>query len=166
MAGLDPKKKEVPAGQIIPNLNEIGKQLRSNHHLYSGYENLIARILEFKEKEHGNQGGDDSVKVALSACYRFERLRDHIKFLVLNYLDEAIGEKDGLFTTVSAYPLCSSSSDFYVGCEVGHSGSVVQILTLASTLTSQLKKTPKQPPNCPPAQQHSASSAFFSFPSV
>lgn len=97
----DPKKKEIPASQIIPNLNEIGKQLRSNQHLYRGYENLIARILEFKEKEHGNQGGDDCVRVALSACYRFERLRDHIRFLVLNYLDEAIGEKDGLFTTVS-----------------------------------------------------------------
>lgn len=102
MAGLDPTKKEVSAGQIIPNLNEIGKQLRSNQHLYRGYENLIARILEFREKEHGEQDGDDGVKVALSACYRFERLRDHIKFLVLNYLEEAIGEKDGLFTTVSA----------------------------------------------------------------
>ena len=104
MAGLDPKKKEIPASQIIPNLNEIGKQLRSNQHLYRGYENLIARILDFKEKDHGNQGGDDFVKVALSACYRFERLRDHIRFLVLNYLDEAIGEKDGLFTTVSSQP--------------------------------------------------------------
>jgi hypothetical protein len=46
--------------------------------------------------------------VAHSACHRFERLRDNIKFLVLNYLDEAIAEKDGLHNTVCLawLPIC------------------------------------------------------------
>ncbi len=100
MTGLDPNVKEVPARDIIPHLNEIGKQLRLHQHLYKGYENLIARILEFRAKSTSHHlGAHHHIVISQSACYRFERLRDHIKFLVLNYLDEAIGEKDGLFTT-------------------------------------------------------------------
>lgn len=74
-----------------------------------GYENLITRILGYKEgkaPDHGRTG--ESVSVSQSACHRFERLRDNIKFLVLNYVDEAIGEIDGLHNTVGPawFPVC------------------------------------------------------------
>jgi hypothetical protein len=46
------------------------------------------------------------VVVAVSACYRFERLKDNIRFMVLNYLEEAISEKEGLQSMVSSAIIC------------------------------------------------------------
>jgi hypothetical protein len=65
---------------------------------------LISRILKYeedKEKEPSHGRIDERVLVVQTARHRFERLRDNIKFLVLNYVDEAIGEIDGLQNTVS-----------------------------------------------------------------
>ncbi|KFY11666.1 hypothetical protein V492_04335 [Pseudogymnoascus sp. VKM F-4246] len=100
MAGLDQNHDDALAKEIIPKLYEVGKLLRSNQHLFSGYENLINRILQFKEgRDISNTSSGEHVLVAQSACYRFERLKDNIKFLVLNYVDEAIGEVEGLHNT-------------------------------------------------------------------
>ncbi|KFZ08424.1 hypothetical protein V502_09362 [Pseudogymnoascus sp. VKM F-4520 (FW-2644)] len=100
MAGLDQNQPDALAKEIIPKLYEVGKLLRSNQHLFMGYENLITRILGYREgKAPGHGRTRESVSVSQSACHRFERLRDNIKFLVLNYVDEAIGEIDGLHNT-------------------------------------------------------------------
>ncbi|OBT90991.1 hypothetical protein VE02_00210 [Pseudogymnoascus sp. 03VT05] len=102
MAGLGENQPDALAKEIIPKLYEVGKLLRSNQHLFSGYENLISRILKYeedKEREPSNGRTDERVSVVQTARHRFERLRDNIKFLVLNYVDEAIGEIDGLQTT-------------------------------------------------------------------
>jgi hypothetical protein len=64
---------------------------------------LISRILKYeedKEKEPSHGRPDERVSVVQTARHRFERLRDNIKFLVLNYVDEAIGEIEGLQNTV------------------------------------------------------------------
>lgn len=62
---------------------------------------MITRILKYGEGRASSHGHDEKrLLIAQSACHRFERLQDHITFLVLNYLDEAIGEKDGLYSTV------------------------------------------------------------------
>jgi hypothetical protein len=64
---------------------------------------LISRILKYeedKEKEPSHGRTDERVSVVQTARHRFERLRDNIKFLVLNYVDEAIGEIEGLQNTV------------------------------------------------------------------
>ncbi|KFY04101.1 hypothetical protein O988_00978 [Pseudogymnoascus sp. VKM F-3808] len=98
MAGLN--QPDALANEIIPKLYEAGKLLRSNQHLFKGYENLISRILEYKEGKAASFGRtDESISVAHTACHRFERLRDNIKFVVINYVDEAIGEIDGLHNT-------------------------------------------------------------------
>ncbi|KFY18338.1 hypothetical protein V493_08714 [Pseudogymnoascus sp. VKM F-4281 (FW-2241)] len=100
MAGLDQDQPDALAKEIIPKLYEVGKLLRSNQHLFGGYENLIFRILQYGEDGVSSRARrGENVLVAQTACHRFERLRDNIKFLVLNYVDEAIGEIDGLHTT-------------------------------------------------------------------
>lgn len=58
-------------------------------------------MLEYNEgKAPASAHTNESASLAQSACHRFERLRDNVKFLVLNYVDEAIGEIDGLHNTV------------------------------------------------------------------
>lgn len=102
MAGLDETADEMPAHEILPGLSIIEKHLRSNQHLYKGYENLVTRILKYDEKSNDTGAPNhthDLIRVSHSACNRFERLQDHINYLVLNYLDEAIGESESLSTT-------------------------------------------------------------------
>ncbi|KFY52453.1 hypothetical protein V496_08430 [Pseudogymnoascus sp. VKM F-4515 (FW-2607)] len=98
MAGLDQNRPDALAKEIIPKLYELGKLLRSNQHLFKGYENLITRILKYEYKE-GGDSSPEQVSVTQSACRRFERLQDNIRFLVLNYVEEAIGEIEGLHNT-------------------------------------------------------------------
>lgn len=100
LAGVNENAEEMLAQEILPGLSKLEKDLRSKQHLYKGYENLVTRILKYYDKTHeGDDHKHDLVHVTHSACNRFERLQDHINYLVLNYLEEAIGESESLSTT-------------------------------------------------------------------
>ncbi|KAI9741586.1 MAG: hypothetical protein M1818_004393 [Claussenomyces sp. TS43310] len=104
LCGLDKAQNHEEGTMIIKRLYEIGKQLRTNQHLYEGYKNLIDRILEFRAK--GVILHDSSppiigkrITITLSASERFERLGDRINLIILSSLDEAISEKEALVNT-------------------------------------------------------------------
>lgn len=107
---------------------------------------MIARILEYKEGTASIYSpGNRPISVAQSACHRFERLRDNIRFLVLNYLDEAIGEKDGLHNTVSLptilYCKCHTLTDVqqqYFNITTQKDSSATAKLSSNATLLSKL----------------------------
>jgi hypothetical protein len=94
---------------IIRNLHILGRQLRESQGLYTGYENLIRRILEPKISTHfgiatprtfsGLSAEHRRVTLAQSAAQRFERLGDRIELLILSEIREFLAEKDALINT-------------------------------------------------------------------
>jgi hypothetical protein len=149
----DQKHQKELNKHIIPELYTIGKQLRTNQHLYKSYKNIIERILKYKEGTMSQSG--KRVAVALTASERFERLGDRIELLVLSSIDEAIAEKDALMNTV-----CFQNTD----STLYYPGGRAKILT--STFKLPHKRIPQPPLNYHVTQLYSPSSASYSCQSV
>ncbi|KUJ20548.1 uncharacterized protein LY89DRAFT_579513 [Mollisia scopiformis] len=104
------KSYQTPDVEIIPRLHRLGRQGRQLSHLYSGYKNLVQRILDSKaitiHVAHSTSSGDlasmkghKGVLLAQSASQRFERLSDRLELLVIEQMKESLAERDALVTT-------------------------------------------------------------------
>lgn len=100
------KSNKAPNIRIIPRLHILGRQVRQAQHLYEGYKNLVARVLEPKTTSKilgaltpPALGGPESVILARSAATRFERLGDRLQFLILSEIEEFLAEKEALINT-------------------------------------------------------------------
>jgi hypothetical protein len=116
----------MPNIEIIPRLHVLGSQIRSFHHIYEGYKNLIQRMLVPPDSAVTNANGSETpysmsrsmsiaahhpsiekeahVVISRSARARFERLSDRLQLLILSQTEEFLTEKDALMNTVSCLP--------------------------------------------------------------
>jgi hypothetical protein len=133
------KSYQTPDTEIIPRLHKLGRQGRQLSHLYSGYKNLVSRILDSKaitifaphsasQSDLSSMNGHKGVLLAQSASQRFERLKDRLELLIIEQMKESLAERDALVSTV--LPLFPSLSPS---------------LTKTSISTSLPKKTQNQP---------------------
>ncbi|KAG0649983.1 hypothetical protein D0Z07_3752 [Hyphodiscus hymeniophilus] len=112
LADMTRKSGKSPNIEIIPRLHVLGRRVRQMEGLYSGYKNLITRIIESKPgMGHGMGHGmttprslsgvgtrGQGVVLAPSATQRFERLGDRLDLLILSGTREFLAEKDALIS--------------------------------------------------------------------
>jgi len=117
----------MPDIEIIPRLHVLGSQIRSFHHIYEGYKNLIQRMLDPPKSAvthingfatprstsmslnatagyHATIEKENHVVISRSARARFERLSDRLQLLILSQTDQFLTEKDALMNTVIIIP--------------------------------------------------------------
>lgn len=116
------KSYEMPDIAIIPRLHILGQEIRTMHHVYEGYKNLISRILEppksailedltpSRSRSFSMMSAPACLSplppenntrnlVSRSAAARFERLGDRLQLLILSQTNEFLVEKEALMNT-------------------------------------------------------------------
>ncbi|KAF8867211.1 hypothetical protein BDZ45DRAFT_710207 [Acephala macrosclerotiorum] len=99
------KSYQIQDNEIIPRLHVLGRKGRQLQHLYTGYKNLVQRILDSPSAITSSLGDLASVNVhtgvvlAQSARQRFGRLKDRLDLLIIAQMTESLAEKDALSAT-------------------------------------------------------------------
>lgn len=83
---------------IIPQLHDLGKDLRLLKHLFESYKALIQTILAPPDTDVSER-----VQLEQQSRDRFRRLGDRLQLLMLNTIGEYLDEKSELSSTVSPH---------------------------------------------------------------
>lgn len=113
------KSYQTQDTEIVPRLHVLGRKGRQLQHLYTGYKNLVQRILDSQSattnitSSTGDLSSTNSTRgviLAQSARQRFRRLKDRLDLLIIAQMTESLAEKDALSTTVTSPSLLLSCS--------------------------------------------------------